>query len=156
MRLHEALGPPYTKKSDFFNEGILINERRRLSKHAPRHLPPIFFFQSRSISPRTSRFGTFHLGTNVGTPRAVNPTQLLAVPSTEPVGTVLCTHVWVKTNMAYSDRGDFGPVSVFPTIGQTFQYKNKSQKSKCRPQYDQLQLLMPRYHSGSCHVKCHL
>ena len=44
MRLHEALGPPYTKKSDFFNEGILINGRRRLSKHAPRHLPPIFFF----------------------------------------------------------------------------------------------------------------
>ena len=44
MRLHEALGPPYTKKSDFFNERILINGRRRLSKHAPRHLPPIFFF----------------------------------------------------------------------------------------------------------------
>ena len=44
MRLHEALGPPYTKKNDFFNEGILINGRRRLSKHAPRHLPPIFFF----------------------------------------------------------------------------------------------------------------
>ena len=43
MRLHEPLGPPYTKKSDFFNEGILINGRRRLSKHAPRHLPPIFF-----------------------------------------------------------------------------------------------------------------
>ena len=44
MRLHEPLGPPYTKKSDFFNERILINGRRRLSKHAPRHLPPIFFF----------------------------------------------------------------------------------------------------------------
>ena len=44
MRLHEALGPHYTKKSDFFNDGILINGRRRLSKHAPRHLPPIFFF----------------------------------------------------------------------------------------------------------------
>ena len=35
---------PYTKKGDFFNERILINGRRRLSKHAPRHLPPIFFF----------------------------------------------------------------------------------------------------------------
>ena len=44
MRLHEPLGPPYTKKTDFFNERILINGRRRLSKHAPRHLPPIFFF----------------------------------------------------------------------------------------------------------------
>ena len=44
MRLHEPLGPPYTKKSVFFNERILINGRRRLSKHAPRHLPPIFFF----------------------------------------------------------------------------------------------------------------
>ena len=31
------------KKSDFFNERILINGRLRLSKHAPRHLPPIFF-----------------------------------------------------------------------------------------------------------------
>ena len=35
---------PTQKKSDFFNERILINGRRRLSKHAPRHLPPIFFF----------------------------------------------------------------------------------------------------------------
>ena len=55
MRLHEPLGPPYTKKSDFFNERIFINGRRGLSKHAPRHLPPAFVFQSRSFSPRAGQ-----------------------------------------------------------------------------------------------------
>ena len=63
MWLHKPLGPLYTKKVIFFNEKILIHGRRGLSKHAPRHLPPTFVFQSRSISPRTSRFSTFHLGT---------------------------------------------------------------------------------------------
>ena len=68
--------PRYEDKSE--------SRSRGLSKHAPRHLPPTFVFQSRSISPRTSQFDTFHLGTIISFTTAATQAAHPAGAGTQP------------------------------------------------------------------------